>query len=78
MREKYIEQVKRYLVVSRKQKVEVIRDLQEAFASAMEHDETKQQVIERLGSPSDFADSVNAQFGMSRVEKQRRKKNIAK
>ena len=74
MREKYIEQVKRNLVVSRKQKNEVIRDLQEAFASAVENGETDQQVIERFGSPSDFADNVNAQLGLNRVDKLHSKK----
>ncbi len=74
MREDYIEQVKRSLITSRKQKNEVVRDLQEAFASAVEHGETEQQVIERLGSPSDFADSIHEQFGINRLEKQKRKK----
>jgi len=74
MREQYIEQVKRSLTVSRKQRDAVIRDLQEAFASAMEHGETEQQVIERFGNPSDFADSIHEQFGINRFEKQRQKK----
>ena len=74
MRENYIEQVNRNLVVSRKKKKEIIRDLQEAFASALEHGETEQQVIERLGGPVDFADSIHEQFGINRIAKQKRKK----
>lgn len=58
MKEKYIEQVKRELTISRKQKIAIIRDLEEAFASALEHGETEQQVIERLGTPKEFASTV--------------------
>lgn len=76
MREKYIEQVKRNLVVSRKRKKEIARDLQEAFDSAVEHGETEQQVIERLGSPADFADSIHEQFGIKRIEKRNRMKEF--
>lgn len=54
MRENYIKQVKKGLAVSRKQEKEVIRDLNEAFASALEHGETEQQVIERLGRSKRF------------------------
>ena len=32
-------------------KKEVVRDLNEVFASAMEHGETEQQIIQRLGTP---------------------------
>lgn len=55
MKEHYIKQVKRELLISRRQKNDVLRDLDEVFTSAMEHGETEQQVIERLGSPKDFA-----------------------
>lgn len=74
MRENYMKQVNRNLVVSRKKKKEIIRDLQEAFVSAVEHGETEQQVIERLGSPVDFADSIHEQFGINRIAKEKRKK----
>lgn len=76
MKEKYIKKVKHNLVVSKKQKAEVVRDLQEAFASALEHGETEQQVIERLGIPSDFADSIHEQLGINCIERQRRKKKF--
>ncbi|HIY61086.1 MAG TPA: hypothetical protein H9831_10490 [Candidatus Eisenbergiella pullistercoris] len=37
-----------------------MRDLKEAFDSALEHGETQQQVIRRLGTPKEFADSAAA------------------
>lgn len=74
MRENYIKQVKKGLVISRKQKKEVIRDLDEAFTSALEHGETEQQVIERLGSPKDFSDNIHEQLGIDCIARQKRKK----
>lgn len=52
MREQYIKQVKKEfgLYLPRKKRHEVIRDLNEIFCSALEHDETERQVIERLDS----------------------------
>lgn len=58
MKERYIRQVSYALRMPRRKKQEVIRDLNEIFASAQEHGETAQQVIERLGSPRDFAAGV--------------------
>ena len=49
MKEQYIKQVEKELSLTRKAKKEVVRDLNEVFASALEHGETEQQVIERLG-----------------------------
>lgn len=73
MKENYIEQVKKELVVSARQKKEVIRDLNEAFASALEHGETEQQVIERLGSPKDFAGNIHEQLGIDCTARWKRK-----
>ena len=64
MKEQYIKQVKRELSLPHKVKKEVIRDLNEVFASAMEHGETEQQVIQRSGTPREFADSTAEQFGI--------------
>lgn len=58
MKERYIRQVSHELRMPRRKKREVIRDLNEIFTSAQEHGETAQQVIERLGSPRDFAAGV--------------------
>ena len=64
MKEQYIKQVEKELNLSRKAKTEVVRDLNEIFASAAEHGETEQQVIERLGTPKEFADNTAEQFGI--------------
>ena len=34
------------------------------FASALEHGETEQQVIERLGTPKEFAENTAEQLGI--------------
>lgn len=73
MKEQYIKQVEKELHLSHKEKTEILRDLNEIFASAMEHGETEQQVIERLGTPKDFADSTAEQFGIDNTVPQKRK-----
>lgn len=73
MREQYIKQVEKELHLPRKEKAEVLRDLNEIFASALEHGETEQQVIERLGTPKEFADSTAEQFGVDNDAPQKRK-----
>ena len=72
MKEAYIKQVERELFLPRKAKQEVLRDLEEAFASALEHGETEQQVIQRLGPPKEFADSTAEQFGVDRTRWKKR------
>ena len=78
MRESSIKQVKKALMLSRKKKAEIMRDLQEAFVSASEHGETDQQVIDRLGTPEDFVASIHEQFGINseEVEKRRNRSHI--
>ena len=73
MKEQYIKEVKRELHLSRKTKQEVVRDLKEMFASAMEHGETEQQVVQRLGSPKEFADNTAEQFGVNNAARGKRK-----
>ena len=58
MKEQYIRQVKHHIYLPRKQKQEVLRDLEEIFASAQEHGETESQVMERLGDPKEYAREV--------------------
>ena len=65
-KEQYIRQVKKALTVPRAKKDEILRDLQEAFDSALEHGETEQDVIERLGSPAEFAGDIENQRGIKR------------
>ena len=76
MKEQYIKQVKHELTVSRQAKQEIVRDLAEAFASASEHGETEEQVIERLGAPKQFAESMEEQIGSDRAKHRRRKKLV--
>lgn len=61
MKEEYIKQVSKNLHISNKAKNEIIRDLGEIFDSALENGETEQQVIDRLGAPKEFAESVLGQ-----------------
>ena len=65
-KEQYIRQVKKVLTGPRAKKEEILRDLQEAFDSALEHGETEQDVIERLGSPAEFAGDIEDQRGIKR------------
>ena len=62
MKDQYIMQVRKMLSVSQKKKHEIIRDLEEIFASAREHEESDQEVIDRLGSPQDYVESIQAQL----------------
>ena len=64
MKEQYIKQVEKELCLPRNEKKEVVRDLNEVFASALEHGETEQQVIERLGTPKEFAENTAEQLGI--------------
>ena len=50
-KEQYIRQGEKALTVPRAKKEEILRDLQEAFDSALEHGETDQDVIERARLP---------------------------
>lgn len=77
MKEQYIKRVKKELHLSRKIKKEIVRDLEEIFSSALEHGETEQQVIDRLGAPQIFAKSAAEQFGMDAAVAHKRKERIA-
>ena len=76
MKQQYIRRVKKALNMPREQKGEVLRDLDEAFASALEHGETERQVIERLGTPDEFADSIHEQLGIACPDRRGRKRRI--
>lgn len=73
---KYIKEVKRELSVPRRAKKEIARDLEEAFASALEHGESADQVMERLGSPKDYAESIEEQTKFGRAKDRDRKRLI--
>ena len=74
MKEQYILDVERALSLPRAQKKEVVRDLGEIFASALEHGETEQEVIARLGPPEEFAESMAEQLGGGRHRRERRRR----
>lgn len=61
MKDQYIKQVLKNLHISKKAKSEVMRDLNEIFDSALENGETEQQIINRLGTPKEFADNLSEQ-----------------
>ena len=75
MKKQYIRQVRKDLHIPRSAKTEVVRDLQEIFASA-EHGESEQQVAERLGTPREFADQTAEQFGFDPAARRRRNRLI--
>lgn len=77
MKEQYIKRVKKALHLPRGAKSEVLRDLDEIFASAAEHGEIEQRVIERLGTPKEFADNAAEQFGVDNSALQKQKKIIS-
>ena len=72
MKEQYIRQVEKELKVPRNRKREILRDLQEAFASAQEHGETEAQVIQRLGGAKEFAHNAAEQFGVDLAARKKR------
>lgn len=74
MKKEYIDQIKKELSVPRKIKKEIVRDLEEVFASSLEHGEDEAQIIERLGSPKDFAENMEEQIGFDRARYKTRKK----
>ncbi len=73
MKEQYIKQVERALHLPCKAKREIVRDLNEIFASAAEHGETEQQVMQRLGAPREFADRAAEPFGVDNSILRKRK-----
>ena len=73
MRRQYIQRVKRALCLSKEEKQEMIRDLQELFDSAVEHGETEEEVIARLGSPKEYVYHIHEQLGkMDEIQKRRK------
>ena len=66
MKERYIKQVKKQLMIPASKRKAVLRDLEEAFASAAEHGENEQQVIRRPGTPEQFAAGIEEQLGVNR------------
>ena len=51
----YLKRVERLLPLPAARRKEVLRDLEELFDSAAEHGESENELMERLGSPREFA-----------------------
>lgn len=64
MSEAYLKRLRRALHLPRRQKAEILRDIEEAFASAWAHGETAQQVVERLGCPEELAAAIHERLGI--------------
>ena len=77
MKEQYGKEVARRLLLPRAKRKEVLRDLEEAFASAAEHGESEQQVIDLLGTPEEFAAAMNEQLGVPQEFFLRRSRRLA-
>lgn len=60
MKEQYMKRVKKLLRVPRRKKRDILRDLEESFASAAEHGETEQQLLDRLGTPEEFTAAMGS------------------
>ena len=73
MKKQYIRSVNRTLVCSARQKKEILRDLEEIFTSAADHEETEAEVIERLGSPENYAMAAEEGMGVNRKTVLRRR-----
>ena len=71
MKEKYISDVNRLLDLPKRRKAEIIRDLDEIFRSASEHGESEREVISRLGTADEYAQSVAAEHEDERRAKKR-------
>lgn len=59
----YIRRVRRALDLPRRRRNDVLRDLDEIFASAHAHGENDAQIIARLGAPESFARDAQAALG---------------
>ena len=64
MKDKYISKVLKFIQAPRYRKQEIARDLNEAFSSAVEHGETCEQVIERLGPAEEYAKNICSELGL--------------
>lgn len=71
MKDTYMKQVKKELAFAGEKKSDIISDLNETFASGMEHGESEQDILQRLGSPEEFARDVYEQLGIDVAEKKK-------
>lgn len=72
----YLRRISKSLPVSRGKKREILRDLEEAFASAAENGETEAQLMERLGTPEELIRTLGEELGFDPSKSKRRRRTI--
>ena len=72
MKEQYLARVAKALSLPAPQRKAVLRDLEEIFASALEHGETEKMVIARLGPPGELAQKLEEPFSSLLLRRKRR------
>ena len=73
MKNSYISEVRRKLKLPRGKKREVMRDLEEIFATAEERGESKDKLVLRLGTPEEYARETEAAFGVDGARLRRKR-----
>ena len=73
MKNSYISEVRRKLKLPRGKKREVMRDLEEIFATAEERCESKYKLVLRLGTPEEYARETEAAFGVDGARLRRKR-----
>ncbi len=71
MKEKYIKSVRKELRFAGKKKTDILNDLNETFESGIEHGESEQDIIQRLGTPAEFAHDIYEQMGIDITAKEK-------
>ena len=70
MKDKYIKNVKKELRFAGKKKADILNDLNETFESGIEHGESEQDIIQRLGTPAEFVHDIYEQMGIDATAKE--------
>ena len=71
MKDKYIKSVKKELRFAGKKKADILNDLNETFESGIEHGESEQDIIQRLGTPVEFVCDIYEQMGIDITAKEK-------
>ena len=67
MKNSYISRVRRKLTLPHDKKKEVMRDLEDIFATAAARGESEAETISRLGAPDEYARETEAAFGLPQL-----------
>lgn len=73
MTKRYISRVRRKLTLPQGKKKEVMRDLEEIFATAAARGESEAETISRLGAPDEYARETEAAFGIDGARLRRKR-----